>query len=127
MALSRLWNLYWCSTADGDENWFVLARSELEAAAFHNDQEGYDDGDAHAELVCPVPEELHFEQPGWPSMELLDRLGTILRAGSPRVVQIDGHVYSEGPLDDVIMKHQDDQFEAQGKGRPNGTIRPSDN
>lgn len=56
--------LYWCSTEDGDEDWFVVAKSARNARRFHELEEGYDPGDADAEFVCHLPESLHRDG-GW--------------------------------------------------------------
>lgn len=80
--------LYWCTTPDGDEDWFVVARSAREARTFHEDAEGYSRGDAHAERIMALPGELRVAggwrngpegktcvQAGWPSDELLVACG----------------------------------------------------
>ncbi|GEM_PF-2191992 len=56
--------IYWCTTADGDEDWFVVADSARTARRFHEQQEGYESGDARAERVTPLPSELQVEG-GW--------------------------------------------------------------
>ena len=76
--------LYWCTTADGDEDWFVVAHSPREAKRFHEDAEGYERGDADAERVALLPPELHTDggwkdaanggvqrSAGWPSDQVL--------------------------------------------------------
>jgi hypothetical protein len=50
--------LYWCSTPDGDEDWFVVASTARAARSFHERAEGYDSGEAEAERVVPLPPEL---------------------------------------------------------------------
>ncbi|MBE7481043.1 MAG: hypothetical protein HS104_13800 [Polyangiaceae bacterium] len=50
--------LYWCTTPDGDENWFVVASSARAARSFHERAEGYDAGSASAERVAPLPPHL---------------------------------------------------------------------
>ena len=47
-------NLFWVTTSDHGEDWFVIAHSAQEAATFHKDVEGYDPGDATAEMIMPV-------------------------------------------------------------------------
>ena len=121
------WKLYWCTTADGDEDWFVIARSPREAARFHENQEGYDAGDADAAYACDVPQSYSIEQVGWPNNDLLELVGRFLRKESPRVVEINGRVFSEGTLDARMLKLHDDRCEARGDGRPNGTINPDNN
>jgi hypothetical protein len=76
--------LYWCTTPDGDEDWFVVARSAAEAARFHESAEGYASGDARAERVAALPgallvkagwrdgaEGMVHTEAGWPSEALL--------------------------------------------------------
>jgi hypothetical protein len=38
--------LYWVTTHDHDEDWFILAESAKSARAYHEYYEGYDKGDA---------------------------------------------------------------------------------
>ena len=118
-------NLYWVETADQHEDWFVVARSERRAARWHERAEGYEDGDAWATLVVPVPTDLEAPE-GWPSHELLEACGArIHREETPRVVEIAGRRFVEGYLDHEIDRIVDDRFEARGQGRPNKTKRLS--
>ena len=48
--------LYWATTEDHSEDWFIVAGSAAEAAKFHEHLEGYDDGDAEAEWVLDIPD-----------------------------------------------------------------------
>jgi hypothetical protein len=50
--------LFWCTTDDHDEDWFVVAPSEDAAREHFEDAEGYGVGDARAEWVVDVPEGL---------------------------------------------------------------------
>ena len=50
--------LYWCTTPDGDEDWFVVADSAATARRFHEAAEGYCRGDAHAERAIALPDAL---------------------------------------------------------------------
>jgi hypothetical protein len=56
--------LYWCTSPDGDEDWFVVVESAREACRFHEDGEGYDVGDADAERIMALPAELRVDG-GW--------------------------------------------------------------
>lgn len=56
--------LYWCTTPDGDEDWFVVADSARIARRFHEDVEDYQRGEADAERVCALPPEL-LTPDGW--------------------------------------------------------------
>lgn len=80
--------LYWCTTPDGDEDWFVVAPTARAARAFHERAEGYDAGDATAERVVALPQELveggEWRDPetgerspgaGWPSDAVLRACG----------------------------------------------------
>jgi hypothetical protein len=117
--------VYWCTTEDHDEDWFVVARTARQAARFFEDYEGYDRGDADANRICAVPEGYAVGEPDWADLELLARCGAkILRRDSPRTVEIAGIVYEEGRLDSIIMRVHDDRFESAGQGRPNGTVNP---
>jgi len=88
--------LYWCTTADGDEDWFVVAHSPREAKRFHEDVEGYERGDADAERVALLPPELQTgggwkdaadgdvqRSAGWPSDQVLVACGGEI-ANQPR-------------------------------------------
>lgn len=96
-------NLYWATTRDGNENWFVVAKMRASAARFHESAEGYERNDASATIVCEIPAEIwakhkaNQEVPDWPSHELLRDAGAqIETVENPRVVNINGKVYEEG-------------------------------
>lgn len=111
--------LYWVETDDHAEDWFVVAASAEEAVDFHEVVEGYDVGDAWATCVCAVPA---HAKTGWPSTTLLESLGaTIIRAQTPRVVDLLGRKYCEGALEYEVRQVDDALFEARGQGRPNRT------
>jgi hypothetical protein len=80
--------LYWCTTPDGEEDWFVVADSARSARRFHEGAEDYQTGEAHAERVVGLPAELQTPEgwrdgpggkvdrrSGWPSDELLVACG----------------------------------------------------
>ncbi len=116
-------HLYWVETEDHHEDWFVVARSARRAARWHEKAEGYDDGDAVATLVVPIPGNLEAPE-GWPSYELLEACGgRFLRSETPRVVEIEGGRFVEGYLEHEIRQRLDERFEALGQGRPNQTKR----
>jgi len=43
--------LYWVTTDDHDEDWFIFAESARHARSYHEDYEGYGKGDAHSRLI----------------------------------------------------------------------------
>ncbi len=80
--------LYWCSTPDGDEDWFVVAESAAVARRFHEAVEDYERGEASAERVVALPDSLVtsegwrdgpdgkvYARRGWPSDALLIACG----------------------------------------------------
>lgn len=116
--------LYWVTTEDHDEDWFIVASSPEQAAECQEDMEGYDPGDATAEEVLDIPETVHAEV-GWPSKELLLAVGAkVLFNDQTRVVEINGRKFCEGILEATINEVTDNVFEVMGKGRLNKTKRP---
>ena len=117
--------LYWVITEDHCEDWFIVARSAEQAATFHEQNEGYDAGDAMAEEIIAIPEGVAAET-GWPSDEVLMAVGAkFIARGSARVVQLDGRTFCEGLLEATLRSLDDDRFEADGQGRLNGTEKTS--
>lgn len=115
--------LYWVTTEDHCEDWFIVAGNAKEAAKLHERMEGYDTGDATAEAVLDISEEISAEK-GWPPEELLEALGAkFIYEGSARVVEISGRKYCEGLLESTIRSLDDDVFESLGQGRVNETTK----
>ncbi len=114
-------NLYWVTTEDHDEDWFITAHNADEAAAFHELMEGYNPGDAAAEMILEMPGGIATDV-GWPSEDVLRSCGAgILDEGGARVVKIGDRTFCEGLLESTIRELDDDMFEAHGEGRPNET------
>ena len=93
--------LYWCTTPDHDQDWFVVARDEAEASRFHEEAEGYGAGDAGAELVSELPDGPRATAPGWPARELLIACGAEILSEpdeGPRIVRLGDRVFVEGDL-----------------------------
>ena len=117
--------LYWVTTEDHDEDWFVVAKSAEEASKYHENMEGYDPGEAKAEEVLDIPENVSAEI-GWPSDELLLAVGAeFLINDQSRVVEIAGRKFCEGMLEATINEINDDLFEEYGEERLNQTKKPS--
>jgi hypothetical protein len=116
--------LYWVTTEDHDEDWFIVASSSQAASKAHEDMEGYNPGEVTAEAILDIPEDVPVEG-GWPSEELLHLLGAeFLHDDQPRVVKIAGRTFCEGMLESRLNEILDDTFEAHGEGRPNQTKKP---
>ena len=123
--------LYWCTTEDHDEDWFVVAATAADAARFHEDSEGYDEGDATAELVCVLPPSaeagLADPEAHWPSQQTLTACGAELLPNVPqdgdaelrrqmgsgaRVVRLAGRIYVEGDIVTNVRRHRGQRDES---------------
>ena len=92
--------LYWCESADHDEDWFLVARSYQQARLAHAETEGYELAEVTAEYLLTLPEALQQqgdELLGWPSHEVLSDCGAVLlRAETPRTVLLGERRFEEG-------------------------------
>jgi hypothetical protein len=102
--------LYWVTTKDCLEDWFVVAKTKQAASRYHELAEGFNSGDANAEFICNVDEELcNFDNSNkkgsfWPSLTLLKTIGgKIISAKNPRAVNIKGKVFIEGGSVETIV------------------------
>jgi hypothetical protein len=117
--------LYWITTEDHDEDWFVVASSSKKASRFHERMEGYNPGDATAEEILSIPQKI-VAKPGWPSDELLLVLGAkFVINDQTRVVEIGGRNFCEGMLAATLNEINDDVFEELGQERLNKTKKTS--
>ena len=121
-------HLYWVTTPDHSEDWFILARTRRSAAKFHDSYEGYDDDYATAQLVVAdtgAPESSFEGMPRHAQIPDFRELGfeIVDPRGGHRAVRLNGKLFIEGHLDALIAELTDNQLEAQGKGRPNLTKR----
>lgn len=113
--------LCWVTTEDHGDDWFIVASNAQEAIRFHEDIEGYNIGDATAEMIMKIPEGLTTEV-GWPSEEILRACGANIQThGLTRIVEIGDRKFCEGLLESEIGTLDDDMFEELGEGRPNKT------
>ena len=99
--------LYWVSTDDHDEDWFILAESARSAKRYHEYYEGYGAGDARARLIVRDVRLTKFtngEPPCHAQMRELFALG-FKDAGSvpsQRSVRFEGKTYTEGILESLV-------------------------
>ena len=108
-------NLYWVTTSDHDEDWFIVADTAEEAASFHEDMEGYNPGDATAEMIIEIPDGFPVET-DWPSDDVLKACGALIVVdGSTRVVKIGDRTFCEGLLESEIRRVDDKIREALGE------------
>ena len=111
--------LYWVTTEDYDEDWFIVASSAEEASKFHEDAEGYHPGNATAEEILIIPDDVSAES-GWPSYELLLALGAKFIVKYPsRVIEINGRNLSEELLEGYINEIVNNASERLGQERLN--------
>ena len=114
--------LYWVSTADHDEDWFIFAKSKQSAAKFHADYEGYGPRDTAAEPILPA-RDIAGPFPRHAQIDDLATLGfEILKGGDHgRSVKYGDRTFVEGHLESLIAEIDDNSSEAIGEGRPRGT------
>jgi hypothetical protein len=122
-------NLYWVTTLDHDEDWFIFARTPRSAASYHEDYEGYDSGDAKARLVIAGVQLPEYEQgppPCHAQLADLIALGFEVVGADPnqREVRFNGELYLEGDLQALVVEASDKLREAQKKRRSNGPGLP---
>jgi hypothetical protein len=116
--------LYWVTTEDHDEDWFIVANSAKVASKFHEDSEGYNPGEAFAEKILVIPDDIPSKF-GWPSDGLLLSIGARFISNQiTRVVEIGDRKFCEGLMEESIREKDDDLFEKKGYGRLNDTKKP---
>ena len=118
--------VYWVTTDDHDEDWFVLARTGRTAESYHIQYEGYEPGEARAELILraginPIPGPI----PRHAQLQDLQMLGFEILNSDPngRCVRRNGRTFLEGHLESMVAEVRDDTLEAIGEGRHWGTTR----
>ena len=99
--------LYWVTTQDHDEDWFVFAESARQARAFHEDCEGYDKGDAHSRLIVSKVTLKEFQNgvpPCHAQFQDLFQIGFKNAGTTPnrRGVKFNGEIFREGILEAII-------------------------
>lgn len=124
-------NLYWVSTEDSSEDWFIFADTERGARKYHSDYEGFDTiRGITAELVVKDVKLSEFKQHAPPThaqLPALKQLGFTILSPDPnqRVVRLGDRTFVEGVFESVIAGGHDDVAESRGWGRPRGTPRRS--
>ncbi len=115
--------LYWVTTEDHHEDWFMIASSISEASKLHEEFEGYDMGSASAQEILSIPDNISVEA-GWPSEDVLFSVGaTFIKEDEPRIIEINGKQFAEGMLEAHLKESDDDIFELRGEERLNQTKR----
>jgi hypothetical protein len=99
--------LYWVTTQDHDEDWFIFAESARQARTFHEDYEGYDKGDAHSRLIVSkvtLKEFMNGTPPCNAQFQDLFQIGFENAGTSPnrRRAGYNGEIFREGILEAII-------------------------
>ena len=122
--------LYWVTTDDHDEDWFILATTGRTAESYHIRYEGYEPGEARAELILPVgTDPIPGTIPRHAQLEDLQMLGFEILNPDPngRCVRRNGRTFLEGHLESMVAEVRNDTLKAIGKGWSLGTTRRREN
>jgi hypothetical protein len=98
--------LYWATTADHDEDWFIFAESARQARAYHEHYEGYDKGDANSRLIVSdvtLKQFMNGTPPCHAQFQDLFQIG-FKNAGSPNRSRagLNGEIFRDGILEAII-------------------------
>ena len=121
MASNKTIKLYWVTTADHDEDWFILAASARQARAYHEHYEGYGKGDASSRLIVSsvtLQEFVGGKPPCHAQMPDLLQLGFADAGTEPnlRRVEFKGELFEEGMLESIVDTRRKNQVFAQALG-----------
>jgi hypothetical protein len=124
-------NLYWVTTTDRAEDWFIFARTSRSAADYHEQYNGYDPRDAKVRLVIADVQLPKYEQgppPCHAPIPDLIALGFEVVGVDPyqRALRFKGELFMEGYLETLVVQGNASLREAAVLGRPNGTKRPTE-
>ena len=107
MASTKQIKLYWVSTDDHDEDWFIFAESARQARAYHEHYEGYDKGDANSRLIVSnviLKEFMNGTPPCHAQFQDLLQIGFQDAGAIPnrRRAGCNGEIFREGILEAII-------------------------
>jgi hypothetical protein len=99
--------LYWVTTDDHDEDWFIFADSARQARAYHENYEGDGKGDARSRLIVSnvtLKEFMNGAPPCHAQFQDLFQIGFQDAGSSPnrRGVKFNGEIFREGILEAII-------------------------
>lgn len=99
--------LYWVTTADHTEDWFIFSGSALQAEAYHEHYEGYGKGDAHSRLIVSnvtLQEFMNGTPPCHAQFQDLFQIG-LKSAGAirnRRRAGLNGEIFRDGIVEAII-------------------------
>ncbi|MGA1984524.1 MAG: hypothetical protein ABSG84_18915 [Acidobacteriaceae bacterium] len=107
MASKQQIRLYWCTTDDHDQDWFIFAASARQARAYHEHYEGYGKGDASSRLIVTNITLEKFQNgtpPCHAQFQDLFQIGLQDAGTSPnrRRAGWNGEIFREGILEAII-------------------------
>lgn len=122
MASKKQINLYWVTTADSDEDWFIFAVSARQARSYHENYEGYGKGDADSRLIVSnvtLKVLVGGKPPCHAQMPDLLQLGFKDAGTEPnlRRVELNGEIFEEGMLESIVDTGRKNQWFVQAWGR----------
>jgi hypothetical protein len=98
--------LYWVTTQDHAEDWFIFAGSDLQARSYHEHYEGYGKGDASSRLIVShvtLKEFMNGTPPCHARFEDLYQIG--IEAGTipgGRKGRFNGEIFRNGVIEAII-------------------------
>jgi hypothetical protein len=107
MARNKQIKLYWVTSADHDEDWFIFADSARQARAYHEDYEGCGRGDANSRLIVSnvtLEEFMNGTPPCHAQFQDLFQIGFQDAGTIPnrRGLKFNGEIFREGILEAII-------------------------
>jgi hypothetical protein len=114
--------LYWVTTDDHAEDWFIFADSASSARTFHENYEGYGKGDANSRLIVSNVTLKEFQNgtpPCHAQFQDLFQIG-FKNAGSipnRRRAGCNGEIFREGILEAIIELGREQMTAAMNGGR----------
>jgi hypothetical protein len=99
--------LYWVTTSDHGEDWFIFSDSARQARSYHEHYEGYDKGDANSRLIVSnvtLKEFMNGTPPCHAQFQDLFQIGFENAGTIPnrRGVKFNGEIFREGILESII-------------------------
>ena len=121
MASNKQVRLYWVTTADHVEDWFIFAESARSARAYHEHYKGYSKGDAHSRLIVSDVTLKEFQNGTPPYNAQFQDLVGFENAGTipnRRGVKFNGEIFREGILEAIIELGRKHGSDARGERQP---------
>jgi hypothetical protein len=86
--------LFWCSTLDRRQDWFVLARDSEQACSFFASEMGYQTRQVRADFVVWLQRTSAHDSARWPGLALLASVGEAFLNGNAAATSRTIHAWS---------------------------------